>query len=100
HPDNEVLYRAIVATSMLGVKSLSPRLLSIGLDASQTQAVRVAALCAASKSNLKLSKDGFEFLTDQLKREGELRERLLAAEALGRFELDAAQRQRVAELAA
>src|SRR5207249_6516446 len=47
-----------------------------------------------------LSDAGFEFLADQLRGEGPLRDRLAAAEAVGRSSLSVRQLQRAAALAA
>jgi len=60
--------------------------------------LRVAALCAASKSGGALPAAGFDFLVGQLSRTDDLRGRLAAAEALGTFDLDAGQLQSAARL--
>jgi len=62
--------------------------------------LRIAAFGAAAKSAGTLNDPSFAYLAAQLSSEGPLRNRLTAAEALGRSRLSRPQLQRTAELAA
>jgi putative heme-binding domain-containing protein len=98
NPDNDVVRQAILAARALGADSLAEPLLKVGLDAARPDELRVAALCAASKSDTGVPADGFEFLTAQFARPEALVERLGAAEALGQFQLAPPQRLALARL--
>jgi putative membrane-bound dehydrogenase-like protein len=98
-PDADVLRQAIATASVLDAKVFAERFSEIGLDAKQPAPLRVAALCAAARSRSGLSEPAFTFLSAQLVGPGDLRDRLAAAEALGEFDLNAAQRAGAARLA-
>jgi putative membrane-bound dehydrogenase-like protein len=89
--DEDVLRQAIVTATAVGADLLVEPLLAIGLDERHPADLRVAALCAASKREKPLPREGFDFLAAQLARPDALRDRLAAAEALGSFQLSAEQ---------
>ena len=98
--DSDILRQTILTSSRFDTKPHAGRLLEIGLDSSRPTTLRIAALCAASKNKISLPTAGFEFLAGELKSQPDGRERLSAAEALGRFELSAAQLDSAARLIA
>ncbi|MEX0678608.1 MAG: PVC-type heme-binding CxxCH protein [Pirellulales bacterium] len=89
--DDDVLRQAVVTATAVGAGPLVEPLLKTGLDQARPNDLRVAALCAASKTGGSLSREGFDFLAAQLTEPAALRDRLAAAEALGGFNLSAEQ---------
>jgi putative membrane-bound dehydrogenase-like protein len=90
--DDGLLRTAIFAATSLAPGRLAAPLMSVGLDASHSSDVRLAALRAAASSEQQLPKVAFALLVEQLDREDSLADRLAASESLGKFKLDSAQR--------
>jgi putative membrane-bound dehydrogenase-like protein len=85
--DSDVLRQAIFTAVQLAPGRLAEPLLAIGLNERRPTELRVAALCAAAGKGRKLPETGFAFLRRQFDKDDAMRERLGAAEALGRFDL-------------
>jgi putative membrane-bound dehydrogenase-like protein len=95
----DVLRQAIFTAALLAPGRLTEPLLAVGLDEKQPEELRVAALrTAAARAGQTLSDPGFGFLRQQFDKEDAMRERLGAAEALGRFKLTAEHLNAVAPL--
>ncbi len=97
-PDADVVRQAIATISRLDAAPFVARLLAIGLQPNREDELRLAALRAASKIRPPGSEATFAYLVSQLQGERPLRERLLAAEALGGLALSATQREQTARL--
>jgi len=98
--DSAILRQTILSGSRFDTRPYAARLIEIGLDQMQPASLRILALCAASKNKLPLPPAGFEFLAGELTSQADTRDRLSAAEALGRFELSAAELNSAAKLVA
>jgi putative heme-binding domain-containing protein len=95
---NVDLARAAIAAAAIDAAPVADRLIAIGLDASRPTELRVAALVTTSRAKTRMPAEAFGLLVNQLTGDVGVRDRLAAAEALGRFELNAAQRGQVARL--
>ncbi len=98
--DADVLRQAVMTVAALGTAPFAARLLEIGLDAALPADLRIAAFCAAAKEKSPLPDAGFAFLAGQLENPGPLRDRLGAAESLGRLALSPRQLEQTARLIA
>ncbi len=96
--DSDVLRQAIATAAALDAQEFAARFSEIGLDEKQSTGVRVAALRAAAQAHAKVTEPAWSLLVSQLKTPGDLRDRLAAAEAIGRFDLSGEQRSAAARL--
>ena len=98
--DADVLRQAVMTVAALRDGAVSARLLEIGLEAGLPADLRIAAFCTAAKEKPALPDAGFAFLAGPLENPGPLRDRLGAAESLGRLALSPRQLEQTARMIA